>query len=63
MHEQYQHAKDPEPPPALSGCGAGGVDEVGVSGEEAAAAKEEGQGVRLMAPKVKDEDVDVVEVE
>ncbi|KAK1075694.1 hypothetical protein LTR74_000102 [Friedmanniomyces endolithicus] len=62
-HRQHQRAGDPEPPPALSGCGAGGVDEVGVSGEEAAAAEEEGQGVRLMAPKVKDEDVDVVEVE
>ncbi|TKA38435.1 hypothetical protein B0A54_10726 [Friedmanniomyces endolithicus] len=62
-HKQHQRPGDPEPPPALSGCGAGGVDEVGVSGEEAAAAEEEGQGVRLMAPKVKDEDVDVVEVE
>ncbi|KAK1070900.1 hypothetical protein LTR74_003812 [Friedmanniomyces endolithicus] len=62
-HEKHQRASDPEPPPALSGRGAGGADEVGVSGEEAAAAEEEGQGVRLLAPKVKDEDVDVVEVE
>ncbi|KAK1012471.1 hypothetical protein LTR91_001714 [Friedmanniomyces endolithicus] len=63
MHGQHQRASDPEPPPALSGSGAGGVDEVGVSGKEAAAAEEEGQGMRLMAPKVREEDVDVVEVE
>ncbi|KAK0942963.1 hypothetical protein LTR29_005535 [Friedmanniomyces endolithicus] len=60
---EHQRASDPEPPPALSGSGAGGVDEVGVSGKEAAAAEEEGQGMRLMAPKVREEDVDVVEVE
>ncbi|TKA76920.1 hypothetical protein B0A55_03104 [Friedmanniomyces simplex] len=63
MHEEYQQARDPEPPPALSGRGAGGADEVGVTGEEAKAAEEEGQGVSLMASEVEEGDVDVVEVE
>ncbi|KAK3640345.1 hypothetical protein LTR56_011943 [Elasticomyces elasticus] len=63
IHEEYQHSEDAEPPPALSGRGADGGDEVGVSGAEAAAAEGKSQGMRLMASSPDEDDVDIVEVD
>ncbi|KAK3115661.1 hypothetical protein LTR53_004762 [Teratosphaeriaceae sp. CCFEE 6253] len=60
VHGEYLHT-DFAPSPALSGRGAAGSDEVGVSGEEASIAEREDQGIRLTASELDDEDVDIVE--